>query len=164
MKSVLLTTALVTTLSIAALATRAVALMFPLCYGLHAALFAPFLAGASMAAMRCGEGSRPIVLALAIHALLLGAMRPLQMGLPFLIAALLAAIGAATGCKRPATGSLGVALLPSCLLYPATVAIGWCTGSFWPSDFFAPTAILISLATAAACVFAVSLLAKKKFD
>lgn len=164
MKSALLTTALVISLSIAALATRAVALMFPFCYGLHAALFAPFLAGASMAAIRFGKGYLPVVFALAIQSLLLGVMRPVQMGLPFLIAALFATIGAATGRRWPAAGSLGVALLPSCLLYPATVAIGWCTGSFWPSDSFAPTAILVTLATAAACVFAVSLLAKRKFD
>lgn len=164
MKSVLLTTALVTALSIVALATRAVALMLPLCYGLHAALFAPLLAGASTAVMRFDEGSRPIILALAILALFLGAMRPLQMGFPFLIAAMLATIAAAVGRKHRTARSLGVALLPSCLLYPATVAIGWCTGSFLPNSALVPTVILIALATAAACVFAVSLLAKREFD
>ena len=128
--SVLQTVALAVALLAIGLVTRGVSLCFPGLYGLHAALCAPFYAVVASIAVRKTSKALPLVLALLITAVVLGSMRPVQMGLPFLFLALFAAIAAAALRRRQAPRQIAVSLACSAPFYPLTMIVGLASGSW----------------------------------
>lgn len=163
-KSYLLLATIVLTAALlaAALATRSIALLFPGCYGLHAALCAPIMAGSTLLALRRTHHGAPVVASLGIMALLLGAMRPLRMGFPFFVAALCARVATAAFSKRPHFAPIAVAESCSIGLYPATLAGGLLSHSLYLSDETILVAAFTATITTAACLLVIVLLTESR--
>ena len=109
-----------------ALVTRGMVMAFPAVYGLHAALCAPLFALAIVFYLRKG-GSWPVVaIAFGVLALVLGCMRPLQMGLPFLVSALLAVTFGLVGQRWPTWRGFWLALGPPVCSTPLRFLLAFC--------------------------------------
>lgn len=108
--------------------------------------------------MRRAHRWAPVVISLCVMALLLGVMRPLQMGLPFLVAALCALAVAAAFGKQPRFAPAAIAGSCSSSLYPATLVGGLLSHSFYLSNETMLIVTLTAAITVAACLLVIGLL------
>lgn len=146
------TTALAVVIFIIAGTTRAVALQFPSNYGLHAALCAPLFAAAFALHLHRGGNQGRIAMALTLIACVLGAMRPIEMGIPFACAALLAFVTSLAFRKNTEACNLAVPIASTALLHPLTILAGLAGGSCTFPSAVSSTSLLTAALAAALCV------------
>lgn len=142
----------------ASLITRFIALLLPNFYGLHAVLCAPLMTAIIFIETKRSGQWIAVVIALGAMALMLGAMRPVQMGLPFLVAAICALVAANIFENRPRVAPAAVSGSCSVSLYPATVAGGLLSRSLSVSGWSVLMVVLTATIVAVACLLVITLL------